>query len=94
MKIVSRLRRLLRVNSLSTPTYHDVVVYVDGQEYCLSDHYGLELTCTRAGGWQLWNTWNKALDQAVQIGGEYHGGDFRIEVAGHVICDSTKGREE
>lgn len=67
-------------------SYHDVVVFVNGQKYEIANHYGIMLTCTRAGGWELWDVSGGAGEK--QIGGEYSGNDFRIEVKGFVICQS------
>lgn len=66
------------------PSYHDVVVIVDGKSHTISDNYAYELTCTRTSGWSLWWRWGMGASQ--QIGGEFHGGKFTIEVAGVVIC--------
>ena len=86
-------------NDLASASYHDVVVYVDGTAYRIGDRFGLLLTCTRSGGWELWA--DVDADQKPNgvtsheqklIGGEYSGHDFRVEVAGVVICQS-KWRE-
>lgn len=68
-------------NSLS---YHDVIVYVNGEAHRIANNYAYELSCTKAGGWQLWHKWGGK--EAKLLGGEYDGGDFRIEIAGTVIC--------
>ena len=64
-------------------SYHDVEVYVDGVRYRPGGDYALELTCTKAGGWQLWWDW---LDRKEMIGGEFEGGGFCVAVKGHAIC--------
>lgn len=70
------IERLLPADGLS---YHDVTVYVDGVAYKPSDNYGLELTCTKTAGWQLWKT-NRIGDRPELVGGEYHGTPFCIAV--------------
>jgi hypothetical protein len=69
-------------------SYHDVIVYINEKSYRIFDcSYGLQLTCTRAGGWELWDYWD---DHEVLIGGEYNGDNFRIEVDGIIICNNQK----
>lgn len=66
------------------PSYHDVVVFVDGKQYRIADNYAYRLICTKVGGWQLWHIWD---GKEQQIGGEFHGNaEFRIEVEGIAIC--------
>lgn len=67
---------------MSDLSYHDVTVYCGNTAYKISDNYALHLQCTRAAGWQLWKIWN---DKEEQLGGEFHGEPFCIEVAGMVI---------
>lgn len=45
--------------------------------------YGLEVMCNRVGGWCLCSG-NRVL------AGEFHEHGLRLDVAGHVICDSLK----
>lgn len=68
------------------PSYHDVVVYVNGVEYRLTNDYSLQLICTKAAGWRLFRVWG---EHSELIGGEYDGEPFRIEVRGCVIVDSS-----
>lgn len=67
-----------------TPSYHDVFVTTEGIErISISDlPFGYELSCNRVGGWCLWGADNGL------IAAEYGGAGLRIDVAGHVICDS------
>ena len=65
-------------------SYHDVVVYVDGVPFKIKDTYGLELSCTRVGGWQLWL--RKSESECVLIGGEYEESSFSVVVGGIVVC--------
>jgi hypothetical protein len=67
------------MNKLS---YHDVIVYVGNVEYKPSSNYALHLTCTKAGGWNLYHIWD---GKERCIGGEFEGEPFCIEVAGMVI---------
>jgi hypothetical protein len=72
-------------------SYHDVVVYVGNVAYKPSDNFALELTCTKVGGWQLWQDVNPAGHHAVEaryklLGGEFDVEPFCIEVAGVVIA--------
>lgn len=71
------------------PSYHDVVVFVNGERYRIKDNYAYQLTCTRAGGWNLWHIWG---GKETLIGGEYNFDDFRIEVRGVVVCQSSRER--
>lgn len=57
--------------------------------------YGLQVTCDRVGGWQLWDM-NQTLypkglppSKGVLLAGEYDGEKWLVlDVAGHVILDS------
>lgn len=71
------------------PGYHDVIVYVGDAAHCIGDSYDYELTCSRARGWSLWRSVDGGKTWAL-LGGEFEHGRFRIEVAGHVICDSGR----
>ena len=87
-------------NDTEAPSYHDVYVTTAKMKRTrVSDlPFGYELTCNRVGGWTLWGPSDEALRQRigpfpapangpVQIASEY-GRGLRIDVAGHVICDS------
>lgn len=69
-------------------TYHDVhVTTKDIERTSIFDlPYVIELTCTRTAGWRLWN--GTAL-----AAGEYDEEGLRVDVAGHVICDSLTEKE-
>jgi hypothetical protein len=45
--------------------------------------YGLVVTCTRTGAWELWR--GEQL-----LAGEFDDNGLRLDVAGHVIVDSLK----
>ena len=67
----------------SAPSYHDVVVYANGEKYFIGRDYGLLLTCSRAGGWELWKNWG---GKQLPLGGEYSGKDFCVAVRGVAVC--------
>lgn len=69
------------------PTYHDVEVEFDGNRIRIfNGGYGLRLTRTRAGGWELWNA-TSGRDEL--LAGEFHTVPLRVLVAGVVICGAT-----
>lgn len=78
-KIISFIRKKLNKDL----SYHDVKVFIDGFEYAIRDNYAYELACTRCAGWRLWWKWN---NEYKLLGGEYDSEQFRIEVAGKIIC--------
>jgi hypothetical protein len=71
--------------SVTSPSYHDVHVTTEvlKRTSIFNLPYGYELTCNRVGGWTLWGP-----DRA-QVASEY-GVGLRIDVEGHVICDSLR----
>jgi hypothetical protein len=75
------------VTEHDAPSYHDLhVTTKDIKRVSIFDMpYGYEVTCTRVGGWQLWFKWGDAA--ARRVAGEYDEG-LRLDVDGHVICDS------
>jgi hypothetical protein len=73
------------------PTYHDVVVIVDGTRYRIRDSYAYKLTCTRVGGWCLFYEW---AGESRLIGGEYDSNEFVIEVRGVVVCRGATEAED
>lgn len=70
-------------------TYHDVIVYIDEKSYRIADNYAWQLICSKIGGWQLWQNFE---DLEELIGGEYDSNNFRIEVAGEVICNNRRSK--
>jgi hypothetical protein len=71
------------------PSYHDLHVttrYIE-RTSIFDMPYGYEITCTRVGGWKLWFNHIAPARASVIVGGEYDGG-LRLDVGGHVICDS------
>lgn len=60
-------------------SYHDVVCIFDGQRVRIKDNYAYKLTCTRAGGWNLW--WERE-GKSELIAGEHDYPKLEIEVNG------------
>jgi hypothetical protein len=74
------------------PSYHEVVVIIDGVRHRISDNYAYQLTCTRTAGWELWWVWE---GEERCLGGEYHNNaEFVIEVAGVVVCVGAPAEPE
>ena len=75
--------------SSDTPSYHDVYVTTkEIERKRLFDlPYSCELTCTRVGGWRLWQL-------GELLAGEYDREGLRVDVDGHVICDSLTTTKE
>jgi hypothetical protein len=67
---------------MTNPSYHDVhITTKDLPRTSIFDlPYGYEIACNRVGGWCVWF-------EDKRVGGEYDEG-LRLDVAGHVICDS------
>ena len=62
--------------------YQEVVVQVGEQEYRIFNRpYGIILTCTRLGGWELWERWKTG---ECLLGGEFQDTSFSIHVNG--VC--------
>jgi hypothetical protein len=70
---------------MSDPTYHELyITTADIPRASIFDlPYGYEVTCTRVGGWQLLKDSGSTL-----IAGEYSAHGLRLDLGGHVICDS------
>lgn len=70
------------------PSYHDLHVTLPdvGRKSIFDLPYNIQVTCTRVGGWELWSG-------NVLIAGEYEKG-LKLDVDGHVICDSELDDEE
>ncbi len=63
-------------------SYHDLYITTADipRTSIFNLRYGYEISCNRVGGWCLW------LDNK-PVASEY-GNGLRLDVAGHVICDS------
>ena len=85
------------------PSYHDLHITTaqTPRTSIFNLPYGLQVTCSRVAGWQLWDMnqtqYPKGLRpvQGVLIAGEYDGPDswLVLDVAGHVIVDSRRDPE-
>jgi len=64
-------------------SYRDVEVEYKGDRFSLFDSYALRLTCTCAGGWELWNTWEGKEEL---LAGEFDVVPLRVYVAGVLVC--------
>jgi hypothetical protein len=72
------------------PSYHDLHVTTEQipRTSIFDLPYGLEVTCTRTGGWGLWD-----YPRSKKLAGEYDGPRWLVlDVAGHVIVDSRRGQ--
>lgn len=65
-------------------SYSDVIVVVDGVRYSIFGNYFIQLTCSKAAGWSLWRVQDGT--NFIPIGNEFDSDEFRIEVAGKVMC--------
>ena len=64
-------------------SYHDVEVEFNGNRFSLFGAYTYRLTCTCAGGWELWGL----LDGKEKLlAGEFDEAPLRIYVDGVLIC--------
>lgn len=81
---------------MTAPTYHDLHITAPGipRKSIFNLPYGLEVSCCRVTGWQLWDV-RMPREQSVLIGGEYDGPEhwLILDVAGHVIVDSYARQE-
>ena len=71
-------------------SYHDLEIETaDIPKTSIFDlPYGLELTCTRTGGWQLWDRGGVREESIPLIAGEYDDNWLRLTVGDTVIVDS------
>lgn len=72
------------------PTYHDLHITTPElpRTSIFNLPFNVQVTCTRAGGWQVWHRPDRDSED-VLLAGEYAGDDkaLRLDVAGHVIVD-------
>jgi len=54
--------------------------------------FNVMVTCTRTGGWELWQVPDSGIKDAKLLAGEYEGEDkwLLLDVAGRVIVDSRE----
>jgi hypothetical protein len=78
----------------SPPSYHDLFITTPDipRTSVFNLPYGLQVTCCRVSGWELWRTATRPADWRL-LAGEYAAPDrwLVLDVAGHVIVDS-RGR--
>lgn len=76
------------------PTYHDLHVTTEDipRTSIFNLQYGLEVTCTRVGGWRLWR--DEGQGRKSLVGGEYDEKWLVLDVDGHVIVDGRINREK
>ena len=77
-------------NFFGNPSYHDVIVVVDGTEYRIRTNYAYQLTCTHTAGWRLYFVWD---GRERLVGGEYDSDEFLIRV-GHMVVVNNKMKRE
>lgn len=65
---------------------HNVSVFFDGTLYKPSDNYFLELSYTKTGGWNLWNTED---EKPSLICGHMQGKPFKIEIDGVIVVNCS-----
>lgn len=71
------------------PSYHDLHITTDDipRTSIFNLPFGLEVSCTRVAGWQLWNMWGGHAN-AKLLAGEYDSKGLRLDIDGRVIVDS------
>jgi len=64
------------------PSYHDLFITTADipRTSIFNLPFGYEVSCNRVGGWSVWL-------KSAEVAGEY-GNGLRLDVDGHVICDS------
>lgn len=83
------------------PSYHDLHITTAEipRTSIFSLPYGLQVTCSRVSGWELWqyrDSPGQLRSKSVLLAGEYDGPEkwLVLDVAGHVIVDSRTGADE
>ena len=72
--------------------YYDTSVIVNGVSYNIgNDSYGLQLICTRAGGWSLWHNW---AGKEEKVGGEFNYDAFEIRMNGALIFQNDEAKKQ
>ena len=71
-KLIYKIRDVvLSFFNKPTKSYHGVCVVVNGIDYKISRDYMIRLTCSKTGGWQLFNIWGESIHNPSLIGGEF-----------------------
>lgn len=75
------------MNSKTKVSYHDLHITTAEmpRRSIFNLPYNLMVTCTHAGGWELWR---RGVFRETLLAGEFCSRGLRIDVAGHVIVDS------
>lgn len=75
------------------PTYHDLFITTASiaRTSIFNLPYAVRVMCSRVSGWEVW-----AIEggEERKLAGEYALAGLRLDVAGHVICDSLSNVEE
>jgi hypothetical protein len=71
------------------PSYHDLYITTKDTERTsiFNLPYNVEVVCTRTGGWQVWHRPDDRGEKRL-LAGEYHTDKLKLDVAGHIICDT------
>jgi len=81
---------------VETPSYHDLYVTLPGIERTsiFDLPYSVHVTCTRTGGWEVWDTRSTIVRSNWTLLGSEYGADFplRLDVNGRVVVDSFKDK--
>lgn len=74
---------------MSAPTYHDLHITTSAipRTSIFNLPYRVQVRCNRVSGWVVWALKEDDLPEE-KIGGEYDEKWLRLDVGGHVICDS------
>ena len=84
--------------TLVAPSYHDLFITTASipRTSIFNLGHGLEVTCTRTGGWRLWDHSGRPTSNPRLVAGEYDELDqwLVLDVAGHVIVDSRRTGDE
>ena len=75
------------------PSYHDLHITTPkiDRTSIFNLPYRIRVDCCRVAGWQVWALADREFPEEL-LGGEY-GPPLRLDVAGHVICDSMEKGE-
>ena len=77
------------------PSYHDLYITTKTiKRTSIFDlPFSLMVTCTRTGGWELWNVLN-GIQNATLIAGEYDQKWLVLDVNGSIVVDGRVEEEE
>lgn len=74
------------------PSYHDLHITLPGMKRTpiFNLPFSVQVTCTRVGGWEVWNTYGSPDPKHWELLGSEYGGEksLRLDVNGKVIVDS------